>query len=165
MLITVFCIDIPRLLTWYLILDDVGLGKQVLSYAPFCTIVLEAILEVVNWTCKNHSSWKTFPNRPIHNTLTEKNLIGYSYGSSGLSSWTCAGRPEPRIVVIVTMGNRWQTVSHRLPSTIFSPYTCDHGGCTYFCYLQKNLPSSLILFLLLFDFESFNQVTPDWSLF
>jgi len=71
--------------TWYLILDDVGLSKQMLLNAPLCTII-ETILEVVYWTRRNHSSWKTVPN--VHNTLTEKNLIGYSYGSSGLSSWT-----------------------------------------------------------------------------
>jgi len=55
----------------YLILDtyDVGLGKQMFLYAPLCTIV-QAILEVVNWTYRNHSSWKTVSD--IHNTSTEK---------------------------------------------------------------------------------------------
>ena len=71
--------------TWYLILDDVGLSKQKLLYAPLCTII-HAILEVVYPTCRAHSTWKTVPD--IHNALTEKNLTGYSYDSSGLSSWT-----------------------------------------------------------------------------
>jgi len=55
--------------SWYLILDDVGLSKQKLLYAPLCTI-MQAILEAVYRTCRDHSTWKTVPD--IHNALTEK---------------------------------------------------------------------------------------------
>jgi len=55
----------------YLVLDDIGLDKQMLLHAPLCTVSQE-ILEVIYWTCRIHSSWKTVRN--IHNTLTEKKL-------------------------------------------------------------------------------------------
>ena len=63
--IAAYCSKFYYLYT-YLILDDVGLGKLMLLYVPLCTVV-KAVLEVVNWACRNHSSWKTVPG--IHDTL------------------------------------------------------------------------------------------------
>jgi len=50
-----------------------------LSYAPLCTDVQEFLKLSTELA-------ETVPS--IHNTLAEKNLIGHSYGSSGLPSWT-----------------------------------------------------------------------------
>jgi len=52
--------------------DDVRLGKQMLLYAPLCS-VMQAILEVVYRTCRNHSTWQTVPN--LHNALTVRLLL------------------------------------------------------------------------------------------
>ena len=43
----------------YLILDDVGLSKQKLLYAPLCTTI-QTVLEVVYRTGRNHSTFTFF---------------------------------------------------------------------------------------------------------
>ena len=72
--------------TWYLIHDDVGLGKQMLLYAPLCTII-QAILEVVSELAETTvlgRSFQIFTTRWLEKKLDRV----FVRLLSGLSSWT-----------------------------------------------------------------------------
>jgi len=71
--------------TWYLIHDDVGLGK----HAFICPTLHNHPGDSGSCfrTCRDHSTWKTVPD--IHNALTGKKLDRvFVRLLSGLSSWT-----------------------------------------------------------------------------